>query len=386
MLRVFYIIIIIVSFQLSVEAQRFSDSLRISLITGSSGTDLYAQFGHSAIRVQDFKYKKDLLFNYGTFDFDAPNFYQNFVFGKLLYQLSVGDAQRTFRYYEWTGRQLIDQELLLTKEEKQRIAGFLQRNNLPENRSYLYDFFYDNCATRIRDIFENELGITYENAHQDSTSFREMLDWYVEKTPWINFGMDLILGIPTDQNGGMREEMFLPEYLSSNLKNYARLNGKPLLGKTTLVTSLKGTENAQKSIYPTPFYVMLLFLLIVLLLTAIGGVKVKQWFDRILFGLLGLIGVFFLFMWLGTDHWTVNKNLNMLWANPLLLFLLPLLAKQKSVLRRALLLLMIIMAIYVLVSWNFSPQEFHVAIIPIVLAVLLRYADELKMLPFGKST
>ncbi len=352
--------------------QQFSDSVRISLITGSPGKDLYAQFGHSAIRVQDLRYDQDYVFNYGTFDFDTPNFYLKFIRGKLDYVLSVGYTARMIPYYEQENRRLIDQELLLSEQEKQKLIDFLRFNYLPENRAYRYDFFYDNCATRIRDIFENELHLTYRKSKQDSLTFRQMLDLYIKATPWIDFGMDLILGMPTDQKGGMREQMFLPEYLANNLSQYALKNGQPLLAAPVEITHL--TPNPPTSfLLLTPMVVMVALFLSIVALTWLGSPKVKFQFDRIFFTLLGLIGCFFLFMWFGTDHWTVNQNLNMLWANPL--FLAVAFVMKNKGLTKILLSILSALCLLVLLGWNWLPQQFHIAIIPIVVSILVRCAD-----------
>lgn len=369
-----YPLILISFFATTLPAQQFSDSVRISLITGSAGKDLYAQFGHSAIRVQDYKYGHDYVFNYGTFDFETPNFYLKFIRGKLDYVLSIGLTERMIPHYEYENRRLIDQELLLSKKEKQKLIDFLLFNYLPENRAYRYDFFYDNCATRIRDIFENELYLTYRKNNSDSLTFRQMLDLYIKQTPWIDFGMDLILGIPTDQKGGMREQMFLPEYLANNLSQYALKNGQPLLAAPVEITHITPNLPVSSS-FLTPMVVMIAFFLGIVALTLLGSPSIKFQFDRIFFALLGLIGFLFLFMWFGTDHWTVNKNLNMLWANPL--FVPFVFLMNKKVIANNLLYLLAGMCLLVLVGWNFLPQQFHVAIIPIVMGILMRCADRL---------
>ncbi|NJL76900.1 MAG: DUF4105 domain-containing protein [Saprospiraceae bacterium] len=169
MKKYLFLILLIIGWEAN-QAQNFSDSVRISLVTGSPGKDLYAQFGHSAIRVQDFKYNQDLVFNYGTFDFDTPNFYWKFVRGKLEYILSVGATSRMIPYYEREGRSLTEQEIQLDSAQQQRVLRILSFNYQPENRGYLYDFFFDNCATRIRDVFENELAPNFTYLSSDTVS------------------------------------------------------------------------------------------------------------------------------------------------------------------------------------------------------------------------
>src|SRR5690606_5550069 len=122
------------------------------------GDDLYATFGHSAVRVTDSSAGIDYVFNYGTFDFDTPHFYWKFVRGKLMYSLSAMDFPTFMQAYREEGRSVTEQVLNLSCPEKEMIWQFLQQNYLPENRDYKYDFLYDNCSTRIRDIFDKIFG------------------------------------------------------------------------------------------------------------------------------------------------------------------------------------------------------------------------------------
>ena len=138
-------------------AQDFGPNTKISLLTFGPGNDLYSKFGHSAIRLNDPSQGLDLSYNYGTFDFDTPNFYGKFVRGKLDYILSVDRTAPLLRYYKRTGREVIEQDIILDEVAVQGIAAFLIDNYKPENRTYKYDFFYDNCATRLRDIIEDQL-------------------------------------------------------------------------------------------------------------------------------------------------------------------------------------------------------------------------------------
>jgi len=353
---------------------RLSDSVRISLVTGApSPHNLYSQFGHSAIRVVDYKQRLDISFNYGTFDFDAPGFYRKFLQGKLNYMLSVSSTAPLARYYQQEGRILIDQEFLLDKAERQAVADFLVYNYQPENRFYLYDFFYDNCATRIRDIFEEEVsGFTYEDAEVKTYTFRQMLDLYVGG--WTNFGMDLILGYPTDQMADMRAQMFLPDYLMKNLTQFAKNDGQPLLGDPKPLNDVKETKEAEKGLF-SPMVVMILLLLSAFGITFLAKDKTKTVFDRIFLTLLGIMGLFMLFMWFGTDHWTTTKNLNILWASPFFLFLL--FKKWNFVY-----IIGLLGVVIVLLGWTFLPQQFHLAFIPILLAIAIRCLDNLGWLPF----
>lgn len=352
---------------------RLSDSVRISLVTGApSPHNLYSQFGHSAIRVVDYKQRLDISFNYGTFDFDTPGFYIKFLRGQLNYMLSVNATAPLARYYEQEGRSLIDQEFLLDEAERKVVADFLVYNYQPENRFYLYDFFYDNCATRIRDIFEKDVnGFTYEEADVKTYTFRQMLDLYVGG--WTNFGMDLILGYTTDQEADMRAQMFLPDYLMKNLTQFAKNDGQPLLGEAKPLNNVKETAEVKKNLF-SPMLIMILLFLIAAFISFFAQEKAKKTFDRIFLTLLGIMGLFMLFMWFGTDHWTTTKNLNVLWASPFFLFLL--FKNWKFVY-----LIGLAGTAIVLLGWTLLPQQFHIAFIPILLAIAIRCLDNLSWLP-----
>lgn len=372
-----YLWLLLLSCAFSLSAQQFSDSVRISLITGSPGKDLYAQFGHSAIRVVDYKYNRDLLFNYGTFDFDTPNFYWNFVKGKLFYKLSINYTEDYIRSYKRDGRSLIDQELQLTAAEQQQILKFLVNNYRPENRTYLYDFYYDNCVTRIRDIFEQEIkGFNYLQADIDTFTFRQALDIYVQQTPWIDFGMDLILGMPNERPAGLREQMFLPEYAADYLTTYARNGDVPLLGAPTILTPLEESKARIEAHPITPFLVTISLLLIGLMVTLLPAQGLRLWFDRIFFLVVGLAGTFLLFAWLGTDHFTTKYNWNVLWLNPLLVFL-PFVLKKRGTFTKALLIIGAAANLIALVGWSIIPQQFHWAFVPLMLLILLRCSHRL---------
>jgi hypothetical protein len=162
-LTIFSILFLVTTYQAIAQKQQLSDQAVISLITADPGEELYSLFGHSAIRVKDTVNNQDLVFNYGTFNFNTPNFYMKFTRGKLLYMLSIQQFDRFKRSYEYEKRDLKEQILNLTQDQKQAIFQFLLWNYQPENRYYKYDFFFDNCATRIRDVFIDELpGLNFQ--------------------------------------------------------------------------------------------------------------------------------------------------------------------------------------------------------------------------------
>lgn len=359
--------------QHSAFAQVFSDSIRLSLVTGSPGKDLYAQFGHTAIRVVDHKFKKDYLFNYGTFNFDAPNFYWNFVMGRLNYQLSLNYTDNMADSYQREGRALIDQEILLEESDKRKMLSFLLENYRPENRGYLYDFYYDNCTTRARDILEQQVtNFNYRKVEVDTFSFRQALDIYTHKTPWVDFGMDLILGTRNDLPAGLQEQMFLPELMMDHMTAFAYNGDQSLLGPPIYLATLE--EQLTKSSIFTPLNSMLALFLLTLLISFFAPAPIPGLFDRLLFFVLGLMGLFFLFLWFGTEHPTTERNWNIAWANPLFILLPFWYNKKDSKFRRYILWAALTIPILLLLFWTIIPQQFHIAFLPIWGVIVLRAA------------
>jgi hypothetical protein len=203
---------------LAVQAQvQPSDSIKISLLTCGPGQELYSAFGHTGIRVVDYINRTDRVYNYGTFDDQQPLFYPHFVQGQMIYSLSVNDYSDFMVEYVEEHRQVDEQDLYLTTPDKQKLVMFLNNNALPQNCNYQYDFFWDNCATRPRDVFERILGSRLSYSNADSCGFaknktmHDMLRLYVHDRPWVDFGFDLILGLPCEVKATPRNQTFLPD-------------------------------------------------------------------------------------------------------------------------------------------------------------------------------
>ncbi len=357
-------------------SQQLSDQAKISLLTMGPTQELYNQFGHTAIRVHDPVNGIDVCYNYGTYSFDTPNFYGKFVSGTLPYMLADTPTRLELRYYQQIGRGVKEQVFNITPEEANRVYDFILENYKEENRFYLYHFFYDNCATRIRDLFEDVLDIRFHypgNVLPEKKSFRQLLDEKIEMTPWNDFGIDFILGSPADLRAGFREEMFLPDYLSKNI-GMATYKGKPLLSPP--VTLVEHSIEVGSKSFLTPFNVFGILFLLTLLLTFRGSEKLKKRFDLGMYSILGFCGLFLLFMRLGTDHFTTWKNYNMLWANPLYVFAIIHFFYPKPWLQ-SIKWLILIMAFNNLVISVFPPQDFHVAIYPILGIVITRLMDNM---------
>ncbi|MFN8308641.1 MAG: DUF4105 domain-containing protein [Chitinophagales bacterium] len=309
----------LILFSFSAKAIELSDSSRISLLTCSPGSDeLYSIFGHTGIRVTDYRQGFDVVFNYGTFDFTKPGFYLNFCRGILIFMVSVDRFQDFRSQYIYEERNIYEQELLLANEDKQRMFAFLANNALPEHCEYRYDFLYDNCATRVRDVIEKYSGKGFQS-HFDGfpvKSFRDLINDYSAHHLWDQFGMNLLIGLPVDVITTPRQECFLPDYLSQAVAQ-ATINGAPLAAKKILI--LDAAKNPDGSGFEgTPNMVFGILLALAFLLTALEFQQGRYFvaFDTVLFGIAGLLGTLFFTLWFFTQHTTPAWNLNLLWAWP----------------------------------------------------------------------
>ena len=194
------------------------DGIRLSLLTCGPGTEIYSLFGHTALRYEDRRRGIDAVFNYGLFSFDTPNFVLRFTLGETYYQLGATDYKYFLAEYQMTNRDVWQQTLNLSSEEKRRLIALLEENYRPENRVYLYNFFHDNCSTRPRDLVERTVKGRLHYADDMTTtdtgrSFRDIVHQYCKGDPWSQFGIDLCLGSEADRPISRRQMMFAPFYL-----------------------------------------------------------------------------------------------------------------------------------------------------------------------------
>tara|TARA_R110000868_G_scaffold14075_17_gene65853 strand:+ start:29642 stop:30811 length:1170 start_codon:yes stop_codon:yes gene_type:complete len=356
-----------------------SSASKISLLTVGTADELYAKFGHSAIRIQDPTLQIDVIYNYGRFDFDTPNFYLKFTRGKLLYQLGRQSFSNFMFGYELENRWVQEQLLQLNQDERNRLFKFLENNYLPENRYYKYDFLFDNCSTRIPAALKTVLGdnLNFEYTHlKNQYTFRELLHQNLEVNSWSNFGIDLALGSVIDKKATPWEHMFLPIYVYKQLP-YTKLNGKPLVTNNKLLLDVKPTADSSVFLL-SPLFWLSVILVIVAFIT-FKDLKNKtrtRGLDFILFLTTGFAGLLILFLWFGTDHKATAYNYNFLWSFPYNLVVAFIMLKKGKLPKwtgmyfLAILLLLVI----VLGIWLFKVQMFSVLIIPILIALAIRYS------------
>ncbi|WP_372642989.1 DUF4105 domain-containing protein [Ancylomarina sp.] len=363
-----------------VQAQETTDKTQISILTCSPGLELYSLFGHSAIRVQEPSKNMDVVFNFGNFDFNTPNFYPKFIRGKLKYNLTVNYFKDFKAAYKRDQRWIVEQDLNLSSDSKQKLLKALWENYRPENRYYSYDFLFNNCSTLIRDVLQNEIlgQVEYKDSGKISDkSFRDLLNLYMNETPWIYTGIHLVLGQPLDNKATNYQKMFLPDMLKIGFDQALITQGNQttkLVGKENIILS----EMAQQK--PTPWYLHPLFIFgfisFIGLLLTLSSLKNKKRFvllDVLVFGSTSLFGFVILFLWFLTDHQAMGPNFNILWALPIHLPLIHVLFKKnrpswvKSYFKYHSIFLLLVIA-----AWPIMPQELPYTILPFVVLILIR--------------
>jgi len=366
----------------------YGEEVQISLITVGVGASIESIYGHNAIRVRNTALETDITYNYGTFDFETPGFVLKFMRGQLPYRVSTANYENFLNYYHRERRSVTEQILELDSLEKTKIIQFLEFNILPENREYMYDFFMDNCATRLRDILNNQItDLKWDDTQSSQKTFRQIIKEYQKVMPWTDFGIDLIIGANADKKTDLRLESFIPDYLMTAVSHATKTsNGKKLERSKIVVLDVE--QESTK----IPFFFKPIFLFIVLLLLEINlffrglNNKVKPWikkYDTFWIIILAICSLLMLFMWWGTDHVATKNNWNLLWANPLLplwYFGNKLFGKHHNIVMYSILGLLFVSLVNAIPNLQFLPQYFNF-IVSIISVILL-----LKIIRIHKSS
>ena len=340
----------------------------VTLVTCGPGEELYEAFGHTAIRVHDPNLGMDAVFNYGTFDFNQPNFYWNFVQGRSLYMLASNQYSNFVRAYQYYNRSVREQYLNLTLAQKQALLDKLLWNAQEENKEYLYDYFFDNCSTRPRDVIQEALGgiVEFDSTHikDPRLSIRELTDLYIIKEqPWGDLGIDLCLGAVIDKPATAAQYMYLPEELENAFNHaYVVQDGK----RIPIVEEKQVTFEAAPVFTPKSWFVPKVVFPAILLFSAVfvtifrAAKRSTRIFDGIVFMFFSFIGWNGIFLWFFTNHFSADYNWNILWAlptNAIFAFALFKKKRPKWVGHYALFLI----ALYggMLLGWNHLPQLLH---------------------------
>lgn len=370
-----------------------SDSVRISLLTCAPGEEIYSLFGHTAIRYEEPAKGIDIVFNYGLFNFNTPNFMLRFALGETDYELGAIPYERFAAEYEYFGRSVWKQELAIDQVEKEKLISLLEENLRPENRIYRYNFFYDNCATRPRDKIEEAIHgkVIYlpRTKNGETKSFRDIVHQYTLKHPWAQFGIDFCVGSEADKPITDRLKMFAPFYLKTAFEN-AQINRDslhlPLVSRTEkIIDCERWAENEsapETDIWDTmtPMRCSLLLLIIVAGVTIYGIRRKKSlWgLDVLLFAVAGIAGCVIAFLALFSQHPAVSSNYLLFVFHPLHLFCLPffIYKERKGQKSRYHIANAIVLTLFIALFITI-PQRIDFAVLPLALCLLIRSASNL---------
>ena len=364
---------------LAAQEATLSSQARVSLITASPGSELYTIFGHTALRITDPVSGIDRTYNYGTFDFDTAGFYRKFAFGNLQYFLSVNPYEKAKQAYLKAGRTLTEQRLNLSPSQIQRLYNYLQANARPENRYYSYEFFYDNCTTRVFEALKTVAGdsIRFQKPlNREEQSYREYISPYLEPVPWIQFGINLLLGTPADRVPADRQTMFLPDLLKERFAD-ARLQradtSRALVhGQSMYVPSKPATINPS-FITPAVVFWVLLGLVAPLSFIFRNRRTFWRWFDRFLFGTVGFLGLLILFLWVFSAYPSTKWNWNIVWTLPALIFLyIPINTEDIRIHQWRTRALVIAIMIFLILFYPFIQQSLPAIFLPLTILMSCR--------------
>lgn len=388
------ILLLIILFTFPTQAQvQLNDHAKISLLTASPWYGaVYAFFGHTAIRVQDDSTGVDVVFNYGYFDQTKPYFIYHFVRGETDYILGGTTFDAFLGEYAYRGQQVIEQELNLSPLEKQQLYNALAINALPENCEYRYNYFYDNCSTRPRDMVEK---YTDGNIRYPSTipnqSYRDLVHECVDGYPWVRFGIDLLIGSSADSTINVRTKMFIPAYLMDSFDGAVIQRNdtlsEPLVKNREVLLPVDKDRNSRSDggIF-TPVLIAFALLLFTIIVSLIQVVKLNKsifprLYDTILFAIAGLTGIILLVLMYFSEHPATNPNWNFVWLNPVALIAASLFWMKSA--NKAVyfyhFINFVLLTLFLLLWW-LIPQQLPVATIPFSMSLWLRSGTNIYIL------
>lgn len=353
-----------------------SPQAEISIITcGPYQGELYSAFGHSAIRVIDPVRGFDIAFNYGMFDFNQPNFYLNFTRGYLYYKLGVYSYPDFRDHYISCNRYVHEQVLALDSAKKQRVFDYLETNARPENQTYRYDYFYNNCASKVRDVFVDvfKAEIKFDSSFiKTNYTIRDLTELYLQQQPWGDLGIDVCLGLPMDKKASAYDYMFLPDYIESSFDRVT-LSGLPIVREKISVY-----ESLPETIPFHWYHPWIVFGLLFLLAAIISyrdwqRQKLSKWFDVTLFGAAGIVGLLLFILWVATDHKAAANNFNLAWAFPFhLVGAIGLLKRTSQKWISGYFTFAAIISALLLGFWTLLPQALNPFLLPVIFIILMR--------------
>lgn len=348
----------------------------VYLITCNPGTETYSHYGHSALRLVIPEKKSDLVFNWGVFDFSTSNFAWKFAKGRLEYMLDADSFNNFLRGYIYEKRSVYQQKINLEPSEIEELLRLISENMKPENVKYRYDFFYDDCSTRIRDLLEKSIGVNliYPLAEtKNLPTFRDKVGEYQKDYMWLKLGIDLIMGTPADKKASLRDQMFLPFDLQRGLSEALINRGNkriPLLQNPVKVVEFNLPDHDGK-FYSSPIIILGIVLILVIIFSALchRPIIIKL-FDISLYTLYSLLAILMIFFNFFTDHLQMRWNLNIIWLNPFLLLCLVSIVFNKK--WEIWFKMVFYLALIFLIPLFFLPHVYNNGLIPLALILILR--------------
>jgi hypothetical protein len=369
-------------FTSGLEAQS-ADSADVYMITCAPGTASYSIYGHTALRITMRNAPFDMVYNWGIFDFSTPNFVYRFAKGKLDYMLGAYSYERFLEEYIAEGRSVWSQKLNLTTGEKEKLFSLINENLKPENVKYRYDFFFDNCATRVRDIVAASAEDTVIFPVKDKArSFRQLIDPYQKVLPWLDFGADMLLGLQADRKATVADEMFLPVFLRDNFAKSMIIhngNSEPLAGPVETVVDIPSAPAGKKVWVPQAVF-WLVFLFVALVTFVFKRPGLEKFIDFVLFFIYSLLALVLVFTNILSEHDALHLNLLFLGINILIPVLFGMLIAGRKAVKISRLTLTISL-LWIPVSL-IAGQGINPALIPLVLTIMVRLFSHSG---FGKS-
>ena len=382
MIKKLYIFVLLSLFSITHNNAQVNLSVysEISIVTAGPGEALYEKFGHAAIRVKDSVLNLDLIYNYGVFDFNQPNFLLNFADGKMYYVLARYDFKYFLSSYKKDKRWLKQQVLNLNKTEKQQLFLYLENNARIENATYPYDPFFNNCASKLKDITTvilKENVVLNSEKIKDKSTLRELMNQEITWNTWGNFGINLITGRILDQERNQLEYTYLPDYLFKTIKNGKIKRDHKIINLVKREDVLLDFDEISTNISlfnPLAFFTLLALIVVLITVKDIKNQKRTKWLDFIIFFLTGIVGLILTYFWFFSSHKTAPDNYNVLWAflpNLIVAFIVTK-AIAKKWLQKYLIILLICLTI-IPILWICELQIFPITAIPILLLLGIRY-------------
>ena len=358
------------------------DSVEVSLITCSPHEEIYSLYGHSALRWHDLHKTgptagQDLVFNWGLFNFNKPYFVLRFVFGLTDYELGTINYEYFVPYYRKWGSSVTEQVINLTNDEKRNLKKALAENLKPENKVYRYNYFYDNCSTRPRDIIERSLNGKVEWADREDykPTFREMVRECNRNHDWSRFGNDILLGLKADFKTDRIEQEFLPMNLMQDMamaQVYVNGEYRPLVKEQRDVVP-PGVQMIEPDwiLSPTEMAIIIVLVALSIMFAEWKQKKCFIWWDVMLMVVEGLIGLLLTVM-IFSQHPTTSINLNILLFNPLPLFFIPSVIKGRNTWFKVLAAMIVLYALGSI--WQSYPEGIWSLALCLLSRIVIRYA------------